>query len=73
MDRLLAIWQKLHPGKWVTEQFLGDSTLGDPLYLLQNGNTPLLPFLRDEKHFWTSNDCEDITKLYGNQKPVVRV
>ena len=58
IDRLLAIWQQLHPNEWF------DSN--DP----RNGDTPLQPFHTDSSNnIWTSNRCQftkDLNYTYEN-------
>ncbi|PWY89865.1 Di-copper centre-containing protein [Aspergillus heteromorphus CBS 117.55] len=55
VDRILAMWQVLNPGKWIQAsyddvQVTGPNTLGDPLY----------PFYKDTlQTAWTSADVQD--------------
>ena len=63
IDRIFAIYQALYPDD---SEYPDDSK--DPKKWIDakgatNGESPLYPFLKDEKQLWTSNDVKDWRKL----------
>lgn len=61
VDRLLALWQNLHPNSWMTSASNGN---GETFTIAANsavdGSTPLEPF-RGPNGPWTSDNVRDIT------------
>ena len=69
VDRLLAIWQTLHPSEWVQPFTTPSPTFYSPANYLVDGDTPLKPFYKDDTgNFWTSNSVRDHT-IFGYTYP----
>ncbi|KAI6247240.1 Tyrosinase [Erysiphe necator] len=64
VDRCFAMWQILNPDSYVTPRIAVTSTFTLPVGQVQDTNTPLTPFFKDEsRNFWSSSDVRDIRKL----------
>ncbi|KAI4093348.1 MAG: hypothetical protein LQ344_002936 [Seirophora lacunosa] len=64
VDRLLAIWQALHPNSYVepSNEPIGSAAIAQGTLI--DVNTPLKPFHNDSNgNFWTSATVADITSL----------
>lgn len=61
VDRLLALWQNLHPNSWMPSANSGNGeSFTSAANTRVDGNTPLEPF-RGPNGPWTSNNVRDIT------------
>ncbi len=72
IDRVLAIYQALYPDKPDTPNEPNDPKKWVPENGEVTSQTPLYPFRKNAKDFWTSNDVKDWTTLGfavpGNKK-----
>ncbi|KAK8205900.1 hypothetical protein HDK77DRAFT_379302 [Phyllosticta capitalensis] len=65
VDRVLAIWQTLHPDSYVLPEVQDYSTYTINAGDTQDINSPLSPFHSDSNGgFWTSNTCRDWKKMH---------
>ncbi|KAF2030837.1 Di-copper centre-containing protein [Setomelanomma holmii] len=68
-DRMLALWQGLHPDSYVTNHSNSLATFATPPKSWADENTPLLPFRCDPSGgFWTSLTVRDHT-VFGYTYP----
>ncbi|KAK8066160.1 hypothetical protein PG997_012907 [Apiospora hydei] len=71
VDRLVAIWQAIHPNSWVINQLDTFGTFSIPAGL-QTDKTKLYPFAKDAAGtFYTSDDVRD-TRSLGYTYPEIR-
>ncbi|SPQ18279.1 b447e784-f57a-40e5-89a7-874d54feefc1 [Thermothielavioides terrestris] len=64
VDRVLAIWQALHPDAWVTPSPALVKSYTTRQGQIQDANSPLTPFFSHENGtFWTSAEVRDHTKF----------
>ncbi|GBB89956.1 hypothetical protein RclHR1_01680027 [Rhizophagus clarus] len=70
VDRLVAIWQAIHPDVWIEDDGQTSGTFTDPPRKKIGAETDLTPFRKSETEFWNSNDVRDIKKL-GYTYPVL--
>lgn len=61
VDRILAIWQALNPGKKVTPGLSGYDTAMAPPDSMVDENTPLAPFHISDQKAWTSADTYKVS------------
>ncbi|KAK7533041.1 uncharacterized protein J3D65DRAFT_558533 [Phyllosticta citribraziliensis] len=65
VDRVLAIWQALHPDSYVLPETQDYSTYTINAGSVQDANSPLTPFHSDASgNFWTSESCRDWKKMH---------
>ncbi|KAK7614604.1 hypothetical protein BKA81DRAFT_405807 [Phyllosticta paracitricarpa] len=65
VDRVLAIWQTLHPDSYVLPEVQDYSTYTINAGSIQDVNSPLTPFHSDSSGtFWTSESCRDWKKMH---------
>ncbi|KAF2705035.1 Di-copper centre-containing protein [Pleomassaria siparia CBS 279.74] len=63
-DRLLALWQVANPDSWFVPESVGpNSNFVISENQIVDGTTPLSPFWRDSKTFWTVDEVRDTTVL----------
>ncbi|KAF2760027.1 Di-copper centre-containing protein [Pseudovirgaria hyperparasitica] len=64
MDRLIAIWQRLHPETYVEPQSQDFGTWAYSVRSTLDANSSLYPFPKSQDEMWTSNEVRD-TRVFG--------
>lgn len=71
VDRIVAMWQILHPYSWVTEQATMTPTFTLERGVMQNSSTDLAPFYADvDGAFWNSETAR-YTQAFGYSYPEI--
>lgn len=67
VDRLVAMWQAMWPGVYMTSRTPGTSTYANIVQLglpADSLTTPLTPFKRSDGSWWTSTDIRDAASIW---------
>lgn len=68
VDRLVAMWQAVAPGAYLTPRWPGTNTYANVVsgsgYPEDTINTQLTPFRRSDGSFWTSDDVKDASSIW---------
>ncbi|PVF95429.1 Di-copper centre-containing protein [Serendipita vermifera] len=68
VDRLLTIWQALNPKAWVVPRANPAGTFTEPRGTVENEQSPLTPFWKENGVFWTSATARD-TRTFNYTYP----
>ncbi|KAG8972801.1 hypothetical protein FRC05_009523 [Tulasnella sp. 425] len=69
VDRILALWEALHPTTWVTSGPANGGTFTMAGNATETATTDLTPFWNGATTFWNSNACRDFEKSLNYTYP----